>query len=121
VHQNIYAEFLARFAERAARLKVGDTADKSNVIGPLINDRQVARVKAQLDDAIAKGARVIVGGGINGRFVEPTILADVTPDMLVYRDETFGPVVPVIPFATDEEAIAINNDTEYGLSAGVFA
>ena len=120
VHQSIYAEFLARFAERAAKLKVGDTADKSNVIGPLINDRQVARVKAQLDDAIAKGARVIVGGGINGRFVEPTILADVTPDMLVYRDETFGPVVPVIPFATDEEAIAINNDTEYGLSAGVF-
>lgn len=120
VHEKIYADFLPKFAARAAKLKVGDTADKSNVIGPLINDRQVARVKAQLEDAIAKGAKVVVGGGINGRFVEPTILTGVTPDMLIYRDETFGPVVPVIPFRTDEEAIAINNDTEYGLSAGVF-
>lgn len=120
VQEKIYPEFLAAFAARAARLKVGDTADKANVIGPLINDRQVARVKAQLEDAIAKGARVVVGGGINGRFVEPTLLANVTPDMLIYRDETFGPVVPVIPFRTDEEAIALNNDTEYGLSSGIF-
>lgn len=119
VHESIFDEFLEKFAARAAKLKVGDTADKSNVIGPLINDRQVARVKAQLDDAIAKGAQVVVGGGVKGRFVEPTILTGVTPDMLIYQDETFGPVVPVIPFRTDEEAIAINNDTEYGLSAGV--
>lgn len=120
VQERVFPEFLARFAARAAKLKVGDTADKSNVIGPLINDRQVARVKAQLEDAIAKGAKVVVGGGIRGRFVEPTILTGVTPDMLIYRDETFGPVVPVIPFRTDDEAIAINNDTEYGLSAGIF-
>lgn len=119
VHESIYAEFLPKFVARAARLKVGDTADKSNVIGPLINDRQVARVRAQLEDAIAKGAKIAVGGKITGRFVEPTILTGVTPDMLVYRDETFGPVVPVIPFRTDDEAIAINNDTEYGLSAGI--
>ena len=120
VQEGVFAEFLERFAARAARLKVGDTADKTNVIGPLINDRQVARVRAQLEDAVARGARVVVGGGINGRFVEPTILTGVTPDMLVYRDETFGPVVPVIPFRTDDEAIALNNDTEYGLSAGIF-
>lgn len=119
VHEKIYDEFLEKFAARAAKLKVGDTADKANVIGPLINDRQVERVKAQLDDAIAKGAQIVVGGGIKGRFVEPTILTNVTPDMLVYQDETFGPVVPVIPFATDDEAIALNNDTEYGLSAGI--
>jgi len=119
VQEKIFAEFLPRFAERAARLKVGDSADKANVIGPLINDRQVARVKAQLDDAIAKGATVVTGGGINGRFVEPTILTNVTPDMLVWRDETFGPVVPVVPFRTDDDAIAMNNDTEYGLSAGI--
>ncbi len=119
VQEAIYQPFLEQFAARAARLKVGDTADRNNVIGPLINDRQVARVKAQLDDAIAKGAQVVTGGGINGRFVEPTILTGVTPDMLVYRDETFGPVVPVIPFRTDDEAIALNNDTEYGLSAGI--
>ena len=120
VQENIYAEFVEKFAARAARLKVGDTADRSNVIGPLINDRQVARVRAQLDDALAKGAKVVTGGKITGRFVEPTILSGVTPDMLVYRDETFGPLVPVIPFRTDDEAIAINNDTEYGLSAGIF-
>lgn len=120
VHESIHDEFLEKFAARAARLKVGDTADKSNVIGPLINDRQVERVRAQLEDAIAKGAKVVVGGGITGRFVEPTILTGVTPDMLIYQDETFGPVVPVIAFRTDEEAIALNNDTEYGLSAGVF-
>jgi len=120
VQESIYPEFLEKFAARAARLKVGDSADKDNVIGPLINDRQVTRVKAQLDDAIAKGAKVVVGGGINGRFVEPTILSGVTPEMLIYRDETFGPVVPVIPFRTDDDAIALNNDTEYGLSAGIF-
>jgi acyl-CoA reductase-like NAD-dependent aldehyde dehydrogenase len=60
-----------------------------------------------------------LGGGVNGRFVEPTILTGVTPDMLIYQNETFGPVVPVIPFRTDEEAITIANDTEYGLSSGV--
>ncbi|WP_127105570.1 aldehyde dehydrogenase family protein [Pararhodobacter zhoushanensis] len=121
VHEKVYAEFLPKFAERAAKLKVGDSADPANVIGPLINDRQVARVKAQLDDAIAKGAKVVTGGKITGRFVQPTLLTGVTPDMLIYRDETFGPVVPVIPFRTDDEAIALNNDTEYGLSAGIFS
>jgi len=120
VHESIYTEFLRRFVERASKLKVGDPLkDPSNVIGPLINDRQVARVKSQIDDALARGAKLALGGGINGRFVEPTILTGVTPDMAVYRDETFGPVVPVIPFATDEEAIALANDTEYGLSSGV--
>jgi len=120
VQEKIFDAFLQRFVERAAKLKVGDPGkDKSHIIGPLINDRQAAKVKGQIDDAIAKGARVALGGHVNGRFVEPTILVDVTPDMLVYQDETFGPVVPVIPFRTDDEAIAIANDTEYGLSSGV--
>jgi aldehyde dehydrogenase (NAD+) len=120
VHESIYADFLAKFVERASKLTVGDTRDKSNIIGPLINDRQVVRVKAQIEDALAKGARAVLGGGVSGRFVEPTILTGVTPDMDVWRDETFGPVVPVVPFRTDEEAIALNNDTEYGLSSGIF-
>jgi aldehyde dehydrogenase (NAD+) len=119
VHENIYDEFLRRFAERAAKLKLGDPRDKSNVIGPLINDKQAAKVKEQIDDAVAKGAKVVLGGKVNGRFVEPTILTGVTPDMKVYQDETFGPVAPVIPFRNDAEAIAIANDTEYGLSSGV--
>jgi len=120
VHEDIYDRFLPMFVERASKLKVGDpSADKSNVIGPLINDKQAAQVGEQLQDAIARGARVETGGGIKGRFVEPTILTGVTPDMLIYQNETFGPVVPVIPFRTDEEAIAIANDSEYGLSSGV--
>ncbi|MBO0345376.1 aldehyde dehydrogenase family protein [Roseibium sp. CAU 1637] len=120
VHESIYDTFVPKFVERAAKLKVGDpTTDKSNIIGPLINDKQVAQVKAQLEDAIAKGAKVLVGGKIEGRFVEPTILEGVTPDMLIYQNETFGPVVPVIKFSTDAEAVQIANDTEYGLSSGV--
>ncbi|GAB4355767.1 MAG: aldehyde dehydrogenase family protein [Gammaproteobacteria bacterium] len=122
VHERIYDEFLNRFVERASRLKVGDpTRDKENVIGPLINDKQVARVREQIEDAVAKGAKIVLGGGINGRFVEPTILTGVTPEMKIYQEETFGPVVPVIPFRDEEEAIAIANDTEYGLSAGVIS
>ena len=119
VHESIYSDFLRQFVERAAKLTVGNTADKNNIIGPLINDRQVTRVRDQLDDALAKGAKVALGGKIDGRFVEPTILTGVTPAMKVYQDETFGPLVPVIPFRTDEEAIAIANDTEYGLSSGI--
>lgn len=122
VHESIFTEFLATFKQRAGALKVGDpSADDSNVIGPLINDKQVANVESQLQDAIAKGAKVEVGGKISGRFVEPTILTRVTPDMSIYQDETFGPVVPVIPFQTDEQAVAIANDTEYGLSSGVIS
>jgi aldehyde dehydrogenase (NAD+) len=119
VHEKVYDEFLRRFVERAAKLKVGDPRDKSNVIGPLINDKQAAKVKEQIEDAVARGAKVALGGKVNGRFVEPTILTGVTPAMKVYQDETFGPVAPVIAFRTDAEAIAIANDTEYGLSSGV--
>jgi acyl-CoA reductase-like NAD-dependent aldehyde dehydrogenase len=120
VHEKVYDRFLPMFIERARKLKVGDpTTDKSNIIGPLINDKQAGIVRTQLEDAIAKGARVVLGGGVNGRYVEPTILTGVTPDMLIYQNETFGPVVPVIPFRDDEEAIAIANDTDYGLSSGI--
>jgi len=119
VQESIYADFLRQFVARAAKLKTGDTADKSNVVGPLINDRQVARVKHQIEDALAKGGKLALGGKIRDRFVEPTILTNVTPDMAVWRDETFGPVAVVVPFRSDAEAIALNNDTEYGLSAGI--
>lgn len=120
VQEKVFDEFLRRFVERAAKLKVGDPVkDRSHVIGPLINDRQAAKVKEQIDDAVARGARVALGGKVNGRFVEPTILVGVTPEMKVYQEETFGPVAPVIPFRDDAEAIAIANDTEYGLSSGV--
>ena len=119
VQERIYDEFMQGFVARASKLKTGNVADKSNVIGPLINDRQAARVKHQLEDAKAKGAKIALGGGVNGRFIEPTIVTDVTPDMDIWRDETFGPVAVVAKFRTDAEAIAMNNDTEYGLSSGI--
>ena len=119
VHENIYHDFLAGLKARAAKLKMGDTGDKNNVIGPLINDRQVARVQGQIEDAVAKGAKVELGGGVSGRFVQPTILTNVNTAMDVWRDETFGPVVVVVPISSDDEAIALNNDTEYGLSSGI--
>jgi vanillin dehydrogenase len=123
VQDSIFDEFLEKFVERAARLRVGDTtADKGHIIGPLINDRQAERVKAQLEDALSKGAKVALGGGVdNGRFIDPTILTGVTPDMTIYYEETFGPVIPVIPFSTDDEAVDLVNATEYGLSAGIMS
>lgn len=119
VQDSIYADFLRQFVARASKLKTGDTRDKGNVIGPLINERQVARVKHQIEDALAKGAKAVLGGRVWDRYVEPTILTNVTRDMAVWQDETFGPVAVVVPFKTDAEAIALNNDTEYGLSAGI--
>jgi aldehyde dehydrogenase (NAD+) len=119
VQQSVYPEFLRAFVARAAKLKIGDTSNKDNVIGPLINARQVERVKFQIEDALAKGAKAVLGGRVWDNFVEPTILTNVTPDMAVWTDETFGPVAVVVPFKTDAEAIALNNDTEYGLSAGI--
>jgi aldehyde dehydrogenase (NAD+) len=119
VHESIYHDFLAQLKARVAKLKMGDTGDKSNVIGPLINNRQVERVASQIEDAVAKGAMVEIGGGVSGRFVQPTILTNVDTSMKVWQDETFGPVVVVVPFSTDDEAIALNNDTEYGLSSGI--
>ena len=119
VQEQVYDTFMKGFVARASKLKTGNVADKSNVIGPLINDRQAARVKHQLEDAVAKGAKIVLGGGVNGRFIEPTIVTHVTPDMNIWRDETFGPVAVVAPFRNDAEAIAMNNDTEYGLSSGI--
>ena len=120
VQESVFDEFLKGFIERASKLKMGDpTKDKANVIGPLINDKQANKSREQIADAVAKGAEIVLGGTVKDRFVEPTILLGVTPDMRIYREENFGPVVPVIPFKTDEEAVAIANDTEYGLSSGV--
>ena len=121
VHEKVFEPFVTRFVERTRGLSMGDTRNKATVIGPLITRRQADKVRAHIDDALAKGARVLTGGGGEGAFVDPTILVNATPDMAIWREETFGPVVPVIPFRTDDEAIAICNDTEYGLSSGVFS
>lgn len=119
VQESVYDAFMSKFLERAAKLRTGPTDDKDNVIGPLVNNRQALRVKALIDDAVARGATVELGGNAWDNFVEPTVLTGVDSTMDIWHDETFGPVVVVCRFRTDEEAIALNNDTEYGLSSAV--
>jgi succinate-semialdehyde dehydrogenase/glutarate-semialdehyde dehydrogenase len=90
------------------------------VIGPLIDQKAVAKVEEHVEDALAKGAKVVTGGkrsGLGGSFFEPTVLADTTPDMKIFREETFGPVAPIFRFKTEEEAIRMANDTEFGLAS----
>ena len=119
VHADVAEEFTRRFAANVARLRAGDPTDPGKVIGPVINARQLARITEHLQDAVEKGAEVRTGGTHQGLFHEATVLAGVNADMRIYHEETFGPVVPVITIASDEEAIAIANESDYGLSAGI--
>src|SRR6185312_10569355 len=94
--------------------------DEGTVIGPLIDEKAVKKVEEHVEDAMQKGARVIVGGhrhSLGRSFFEPTVLTDVTPAMKVAREETFGPLAPLFRFSTDEQAVAMANDTEFGLAA----
>ncbi|MBP5985550.1 MAG: NAD-dependent succinate-semialdehyde dehydrogenase [Azonexus sp.] len=120
VQAGIYEAFAARFAEKARNLKVGDGTEEGVAQGPLINAAGLAKVEAHVADALAKGARVLCGGARHargGNFFQPTVLADVTSAMQVAREETFGPVAPLFRFETEAEAIAMANDTEFGLAA----
>lgn len=119
VQESVYDDFMQRFLSRAAKLRTGGTDDKDNVIGPLVNNRQALRVKALIDDAVAKGATVELGGKCWDNFVEPTVLTNVNADMDIWHNETFGPVVIVCSFRSEDEAVALNNATEYGLTAAV--
>ena len=120
VQNSVFDSFLEKFTHLVGGLKVGDvTADKSLPVGPLINEKQAAKVKAQLDDAVAKGAKIEVGGTVDGLFVAPTVVTGVTSDMQIWHEETFGPVAIVIPFEDDDEAVEISNGSAYGLSSGV--
>ena len=121
---SVYDEFLSRFAQAASALKVGPGLDPNNNQGPLINADGVEKVERLVKDAVERGARVVVGGKrheLGGTFYEPTLLADVTMEMDVAREEIFGPVAPVIRFKTEDEAIRLANDTEYGLAAYFYA
>ncbi len=116
------AEPLAeKLAERARALPVGDPRDPGTVIGPLINAAAVQRVGELVADARAAGARVLSGGAADGACFPPTVLAGVTPQMRIYAEESFGPLLSVIEVDGPEEAIAVANDTDYGLSAAVFS
>jgi len=119
-HADVYEEFVAKLAARAAQLKVGSGFEAGVMQGPLIDANALAKVEAHVADAVAQGARVLTGGKRHergGTFYTPTVLADVTPAMLVAREETFGPVAPVFKFSTDAEAVAATNSVEYGLAA----
>jgi len=124
IQAGIYEAFATRLAARVAELKVGPGAEDGVVQGPLIDTNALAKVEAHVADAVAKGARVLTGGAPHGRggtFYQPTVLADVTPAMRVAREETFGPVAPLFRFGTEDEAVAMANDTEYGLAAYFFS
>jgi succinate-semialdehyde dehydrogenase/glutarate-semialdehyde dehydrogenase len=114
----VYDAFVEKLAAKAKGIKVGNGFEAGIHQGPLIDDQAIAKVERHVADALAKGARVVVGGGrIGERFYTPTVLADVTPEMLCAKEETFGPVAPVFRFKTEAEAIAMANATEFGLAS----
>ena len=120
IQDSVYDEFAEKLAVAVRKLRPAFGLEAEATQGPLIDDRAVEKVEEHIRDAKSKGARVLVGGSrhqLGGRFFEPTVLTDVTPAMLVAREETFGPVAPLFRFTTDAEAIALANDTEFGLAA----
>ena len=124
VQDGVYEEFARRFTDKVRELKVGNGMEPGVDQGPLIEDKAVDKVEAHIADALAKGARLLLGGkrhALGHSFFEPTVLADVTPAMLVSDEETFGPVAPLFRFKTEDEAIALANDTEFGLASYFYA
>ncbi|MAF04494.1 MAG: succinate-semialdehyde dehydrogenase I [Herbaspirillum sp.] len=120
VQDGVYDAFAAKLVEAVKKLKVGDGMENGVTQGPLINEQAVKKVEQHIADAVSKGARVLLGGkrhALGHSFFEPTVLADVTPAMQVAREETFGPMAPLFRFKTDEEAVALANDTEFGLAS----
>ncbi len=119
VQEPIAEEFARRLAAKAETLTCGDPKLPTTVIGPLINDEAVLKVDAQVKEAVAKGAKLLAGGTFQGRVYKPTVLTQVTRDMSIFRDETFGPTAPILVVKNEVEALEAANDSEYGLSAGV--
>ncbi|WP_420997821.1 NAD-dependent succinate-semialdehyde dehydrogenase [Cupriavidus sp. 30B13] len=120
VHDKVYDAFAQKLVAAVAKLKVGDGLEPGVLQGPLINEDAVAKVEQHIADAVGKGARVLCGGKrhrLGGTFFEPTVLAGVTPAMLVAKEETFGPLAPLFRFGSDQEVIDMANDTEFGLAS----
>jgi len=120
VHERVHDEFVRRLTERTRDLRVGDPLDEATDMGPLCNEATLHKVHGHVDDAREKGARITAFGQAEGLIYPPTILTDVTEEMDIARDETFGPVAPIMRFGTEEEAIRIANGTPFGLNAAVF-
>jgi acyl-CoA reductase-like NAD-dependent aldehyde dehydrogenase len=125
VAQEIFEPFLAELVAAAGQVELNWPDIHEGHIGPLIFERQAETIRAQLEDAVARGAKIHCGGEIEhhggGLWIRPTVVTGVDHGMALMREETFGPVIPVMPFDTVEEAVALANDTEFGLSAAVLA
>ncbi len=120
VHERVYDAFSAKLAEAVKKLVVGRGVDAGTVQGPLINEAAVRKVESHIEDALSKGATAVTGGkrhALGGTFFEPTVLTNVTGQMRVAKEETFGPVAPLFRFSSDEEVVRMANDTEFGLAA----
>ncbi len=123
VHDSIYADFVAAFVDTVRTFKIGDPMDEATYIGAITRAPQLDVLEEQVADAIGKGARLLIGGHRirqPGNWFEPTVLADVNHDMELMREESFGPVIGIQRVAGDDEAVALMNDTRYGLTAGVY-
>ena len=124
VHRTLYEAFATACAEKTKQLRIGNGMDAHTDVGPMIRERQVRIVESHVEDAKARGARVLAGGRrlpeLGENFYAPTVLADVTQDMRIMREETFGPVLPVMACESDDEAVRLANDSEYGLAASVW-
>ena len=124
IEESIAEEFTSKFIEHSSNLKVGDPMDPDTDIGPLVREEQVELLEEQVKDALSKGARVLLEGGRlerNGFFYSPVVLSDVTREMKVLNEETFGPVAPVVPVKDESEAIKVANDSELGLGASIWS
>jgi succinate-semialdehyde dehydrogenase/glutarate-semialdehyde dehydrogenase len=118
VQEGVYDQFVQKFSAKVKALKVGNGFEEGVMQGPLIEDAAIDKVQRHVDDAVAKGGKVLAGGRkIGGQFFEPTVIAEATPDMLCAREETFGPFAPVFRFKTEQDAIDAANNTEFGLAS----
>ena len=120
VASEVYDDFAARLTKQVEQLKVGDPMDPTVDVGPVIQRKEVDRIREWVDEAVSQGAEVLTGGTGDGPFFQPTLLSQVTPEMKVCREEVFGPVVTISPYQTFEDALAMVNDSKFGLQAGVF-
>jgi acyl-CoA reductase-like NAD-dependent aldehyde dehydrogenase len=120
VQSTVYDTFMSRFLPRVESLVIGDPGSESTDIGPMISEAEAIRAEQWIEEAKRQGAVVVAGGTRNGAVLAPTVLTNVTPDMKVVCDEVFAPIVSVIPFETEEEAVRLANESNFGLQAGVF-
>lgn len=121
VHASLAAELTARLVDKAQHLPVGDGASGQVALGPLIDQKQLQRVHAIVQDSVAAGARLLAGGTYENLFYRPTVLGGVRPGMRVFDEEVFGPVANIITFQSDDEAVELANNSQGGLSAGVIS